>query len=374
MYCQNCGKEVSGNFCQNCGKAVNAPPAPPNNYYAPAPKAKQDRSTAFKVFSVLSSIFCGLSLVAYWFSAASTSVSATLLATHFIGICLFFVMSNILAIKIQPAKQGLSVIFYSLSCIGLLFIALMGFQYSLAVLAICIVTVILIILTGVFGATATKIPMQKRKIIIIAVILLALSIATYGGARIANAKQNARLSEVTINGITPTKEQLDIIDEDYVLRRSLHRELYKEKLDDLNYTKSDNQSDTLPGTEYFTSNYPECKYLQIDNSSLSFGLWTATVYNITYKPVKLDDENLKNVVEVYATVFDREFALENTSYTFDEIVSTPVPTEGTLSYHSVSSPEDETQIEITITVNQNGYATLSVMYLFPVENQQIYGD
>ncbi len=364
MFCQNCGKEVTGNFCPNCGAAVHGSPTPAPIPIAPA-KEKKDTTKLFKLFSVLSSVLCGLSLVTYLASAFSKSVPEALFAIHMVGICLFAVMSVILAVKIQPVKQGLSGVFYALSCAGLLFIALIGFQYSLVVLAVCLLTVIFVIATAVIGAKVEKTRLQKRSVVVTVAILLILSLATYGGARIANSQRNARLSDISINGVTLTKEQLDIIDEDYILRLSMHKELALDKLSELKYIKSDSQSSTLPGTEYHTNTYPECDNLPIDTSSISYHLGTATVYDVTYKPVKLDDENLRKTVEIYMALTGRKFKLDDSEYSFDDIVATPTLEESSATYRSNSSPDDDIQLSLNLSVNKNGYATFRVIYIFP---------
>ncbi len=364
MFCQNCGKEVTGNFCPNCGTSVNGSPTPAPIPNAPA-KEKKDTTKLFKIFSILSSVLCGLSLVVYLASAFSKSVTEALVAIHMVGICLFAVMSVILAVKIQPAKQGLSGVFYALSCAGLLFVVLMGFQYSLAVLAVCLLSVIFVIVTAIVGVKVEKARFQKSSIIVTVAVLLILSLVTYGGARIANSQRNARLSDISINGVTLTQEQLDIIDEDYILRLGMHKELTLDKLSDLNYMMSDSQSSTLSGTEYHTSNYPECNYLQIDTSSISYNFGTATAYDVTYKPVKLDDENLRKTVEVYTTLTSRNFKFDDSEYSFDDIVAAPAPEESSVSYWSDSSPDDDIDLNLNIVVNKNGYATFSVMYILP---------
>lgn len=87
--------------------------------------------------------------------------------------------------------------------------------------------------------------------------------------RITNYQHNTWLSDVTINGVALTKEQLDFIDENYILRYSEHEELTGSKLEDLNFEQSERQSDIVPGMEYHSTDIPACDVLQVDSSSLS---------------------------------------------------------------------------------------------------------
>lgn len=364
MYCQNCGKEVTGNFCPNCGAAVNGSPTPAPIPNAPA-KEKKDTTKLFKIFSILSSVLCCLSLFVYLVSAFFEGVSDFLTALHIVGLSLFFVMSVILAVKIQPAKQWLSAIFYALSCGGLLIIVFFGFSYSFVVFALCLITIIFVIITAVFGKKVEKTNIQIRRIIAIAAILLAVSFATFAIARAINSRRNARLSDVSINGVQLTKEQLAVIDEDYILRLAMHNDLMLDNLADLNFKNSTNQSDTIPGIEYDTTDYPECDFLQIDTSSISYDVGTATVYDVTYNPVKIDDENLRKTVEIYMSLTGKNFMLGDSEYSFDDIVTSPTLEDGSASYRSNSSPDDDINLSLNLVVNKNGYATFSVMYIFP---------
>lgn len=365
MYCQNCGKEVTGNFCPNCGKEVNSSPAPTSS--TPESKTK-DKTKLFKIFSIISSAFCVLSLIVYFVSSFSKDISHTHISALMIGFCLFPVMSVLLAVNIQPAKQWLSALFYALSCGGLLFIGFLGFTYSLAVLGICWLSVILVIITAVFGRTAKAGQLNTKKIIIIAAVLVALSVVISAGEQISNTKRNKRLSDISINGVKLSQEQLDVIDEEYILRRSMHKELTVDRLEDLGFEKSDRQSVIMPGTEYGTSDYSkvnEQTYLQIEYSSLSFSNGYATTYSIAYKPVKLDDENLRKTVEIYTALTGNNFTLDGSEYSFDDIVAAPVLEEDDAYYWNNSAIGSDVNLSINIRVNKNGYATLDVTYIFP---------
>lgn len=369
MFCQNCGKEVTGNFCQNCGASVVNPSAhTPLQTPIQTPPAQTNSNTTklFKIFSIVSSVFCGFSLLSYLLSTLTKDSTDTRASVLMIGFSLFFVMSSIPATIIQPSKQGLSALFYALSCAGLLFIGFMGTMYSVFVTLLCIVSVVLIIVTAVLGKKVQTEPLQTKKVIAVFVCLLILSVGIIAGERITNQQRNNRLSNISINGVSFSKEQLDIIDEDYIIRRSMQRELTTEKLEDFNYKKSESQSAIIPGTEYYASDYPECNYLQIENSFLSQNPnGTLSTYNVEYSPVKLDNENLKKVIDVYSTITGDKFSCDNDTYTFSDILSAQLPEEGFITYTYLSPADADTDITISIRVNRNGYATLEVNYLFP---------
>lgn len=369
MFCQNCGKEVTGNFCQNCGASVVNPSAHiPLQTPIQTPHAQTNSNTTklFKIFSIISSVFCGFSLLSYLLSTLTKDSTDTRASVLMIGFSLFFVMASIPATIIQPSKQGLSALFYALSCAGLLFIGFMGTMYSVFVTLLCIVSVVLIIVTAVLGKKVQTEPLQTKKVIAVFVCLLILSVGIIAGERITNQQRNNRLSNISINGVSFSKEQLDIIDEDYIIRRSMQRELTTEKLEDFNYKKSESQSAIIPGTEYYASDYPECNYLQIENSFLSQNSnGTLSTYNVEYSPVKLDNENLKKVIDVYSTITGDKFSCDNDTYTFSDILSAQLPEEGFITYTYLSPADADTDITISIRVNRNGYATLEVNYLFP---------
>lgn len=369
MYCQNCGKEVTGNFCQNCGASVSNPPAYTSlqtQIQTPPTQSNSNTTKLFKIFSIVSSVFCGLSLLTFLLSTFTEDSTDTRMSVLMIGFSLFFVLASIPATMIQPSKQGLSALFYALSCAGLLFIGFMGTMYSFFVTLLCIVSVVLVIITAILGKKLQTKPLQTKKVIAVFACLLVLSVGIIAGERITNNQRNNRLSNISINGISFSKEQLDIIDEDYIIRRSIQHELTAEKLEDFNYKRAENQSAIIPGTEYRSSDYPECNYLQIENSFLSHNSnGTLSSYNVEYTPVKLDNENLKKVIEVYSAITGDKFLSDNNTYTFSDILSAQLPEEGFITYTYLSPADADTDITISIRVNRNGYATLEVSYLFP---------
>lgn len=369
MYCQNCGKEVTGNFCQNCGASVSNPSAyTPLQTQIQTPPTQSNSNTTkfFKIFSIVSSVFCGLSLLTFLLSTFTEDSTDTRMSVLMIGFSLFFVLASIPATMIQPSKQGISALFYALSCAGLLFIGFMGTMYSFFVTLLCIVSVVLVIVTAILGKKLQTKPLQTKKVIAVFACLLVLSVGIIAGERITNNQRNNRLSNISINGISLSKEQLDIIDEDYIIRRSIQHELTAEKLEDFNYKRAENQSAIIPGTEYRSSDYPECNYLQIENSFLSHNSnGTLSSYNVEYTPVKLDNENLKKVIEVYSAITGDKFLSDNNTYTFSDILSAQLPEEGFITYTYLSPADADTDITISIRVNRNGYVTLEVSYLFP---------
>lgn len=373
MFCQKCGKEVTGNFCQNCGASVgNQPTNTPLQSPIQTPPTQLNSNTTklFKILSIISSVFCGFSLLSYLLSTLAEDSTDTRASILMIGFSLFFVMASIPATIIQPSKQGLSALFYALSCAGLLFIGFMGTMYSFFVTLLCIVSVILIIATAILGKKVQTKPLQAKKVIAVFACLLILSVGIIAGERITNQQRNNRLSNISINGVSFSKEQLDIIDEDYIIRRSMQRELTTEKLEDFNYKKSESQSAIIPGTEYYTSDYPECNYLQVASSSLSHNSnGTLSTYNIEYSPVKLDNENLKKVIDVYSVITGDKFSRDNNTYTFSDILSAQLPEEEFITYTYLSPSDADTDITISIRVNRNGYATLEVIYLFSEATQ-----
>ena len=372
MYCRNCGTEVTGNFCPNCGTSVTSETVTSSVQNIIPTQSGNTAKKSFSVLSIISSLLCGLSLLSYLVSTFSHDITDLHVSLLMIGFCLFFVMSVIPAVIIQPAKQGLSVLFYLFSCIGLLFIGFLGLSYSPFVPVICLLAVIFVIVTAVFGRSVHTKRLQTKKAFAVVAVLIVLSVVIVVGERISNTSRNTRLSDISINGVSLTQEQLDYIDEDYVIRRSLHQELTIDKVKDLNYAISENQSEIIPGTEYYTSNYPDCNFLQVDTSSLSLLGTMATTYSIRYAPVDLQDENLQQALSVYGEILGDTFECNGEVYTFSEILAAS-PVEDQIVYHNsnLSDTSREISIDVSLWVNQNGYAELDVMYMFPeaIENQ-----
>lgn len=209
----------------------------------------------------------------------------------------------------------------------------------------------------------SKLPVKR--LVLTASILIILSVVVLTVERITNYQRNTWLSDVTINGVALTKEQLDFIDENYILRCSEHEELTDGKLEDLNFEQSERQSDIVPGMEYHSTDIPTCDVLQVDSVSLSVTQNLATSYSVLYSPVKITDENLKKVLEVYAVLLGDEFKCDEVSYTLDALLKNPLPQDGSVVYSNTTSPKGGTHISLSLFVNQNGYAELDVMYLFP---------
>lgn len=360
MFCKNCGKEVDGNFCQHCGCPVS------ETILNETTQTQKRAHKAFHILSIITSVLCVLSLVSFFGSTLLNETSDVHISLILISFCLPFVMSVLLAAKIQPAKQGISVLLYFFSCAGLLFIGFVGLSYSLTVTALCALTVVFELVTAIFGQkirTGAKLPVKR--IVLTASIFILLSVVVLTVERITNYQHNARLSDVIINGVALTKEQLDYIDENYILRYSEHAELADGKLEDLNFEQSERQSDIVPGIEYRSTEIPDCEILQVESASLSVMKNLATSYSVRYSPVKITDENLKKVLEVYAVLLGDEFKCDDVSYTLDELLKNPLPQDGSVVYSNITSPKGGTHISLSLFVNQNGYAELDVMYLFP---------
>ncbi len=70
-------------------------------------------------------------------------------------------------------------------------------------------------------------------------------------------------------------------------------------------------------------------------------------------------------IQMYARIKTQVGKLDDSEYSFDDIVSAPVPDEGSAFYWSSSAPDDDINLSLNLSVTKNGYATFSVMYIFP---------
>lgn len=110
MFHKNCGKKTEPALGAANENDVAA--ALENGFDAPV-KSKFHRTNSFRLLSAITCTFCGLLWAALFLSSFWLDLFVIHLKPVFFSISLFLVMSVIFAVKLQPAKQGLSALLFS---------------------------------------------------------------------------------------------------------------------------------------------------------------------------------------------------------------------------------------------------------------------
>jgi|GEM_PF-2391217 hypothetical protein len=337
-----------------------------NGFDAPV-KSKFYRINSFRLLSAITCTFCGLLWVALFLSSFWLDLFVIHLKPVFFSISLFLVMSVIFAVKLQPAKQGLSAFLYLISCVSLLYIGFAIFLLIPLLALLCVQAVLLEIITAVLGRKEKDAQFSGKKVLRIAAVFLTLSVFIFAGESLLYHRHTSELSKATLNGVALTKEQWDCIDEDYFLRCGIQNRLIPEGLGVLGYRKElVLYPSRLNGELYTQYRFPPCKGLQPKIAILSVTKNRVGTYSVLYGPVSPDDEKLKNYLDAISVVIGDNYICEGKVYTSEEILSLAAPDKANLTYKNrlEASSEMET-IFIELTVEENGYISVSALYAFP---------
>lgn len=182
MYCQNCGKEVTGNFCQNCGVAV-APNVPPQNAQSaqsqstPITSTTENKSDKFsKPIFIVSLVFS----VLLFFRSAYTLFSVSLVnlqddsAFILIGCGAPFALCVLIGAALRGKSNVAASIFYVLSILASLFMCCAGLAVSDDFLLVALLCIPFIILTWIFGNRCSSLKISKAPLIVFAVLIIAV--------------------------------------------------------------------------------------------------------------------------------------------------------------------------------------------------------
>lgn len=333
-------------------------------------KPAESQNSSQKSFQLLSAItctFCGLLWAALLLSSFWIDLFTIHLGPVFFAVSFFLVMSVVFAVKIQPANQGLSVLFYSVSCVTLLYIGFFVFSLIPILVIFCVQAFLLEIVTAVLGRKEKDAQFSGKKVLRIAAVFLALSVFIFAGESLLYHRRTSELSKATLNGVALTKEQWDCIDEDYILRCGIQNRLIPEGLGVLGYGKPIAiQPDTLNGTLYNQYSFPSYKGLQAEDTTLSVTENHVGVYGVFYTSVRPDDKNLRKFLDTYSVVLGDNYIYKDEVYTSEEILSLAAPDKAYQRYKNqwIDSAEKKT-ISVGLTIEENGDISVETMYVFP---------
>lgn len=182
MYCQNCGKEVTGNFCQNCGVAV-APNVPSQNAQSAQsqniPTTSTTNNKSDKISKPIFIISLVFSVLLFFRSAyALFSVSIVNLqddsAFILIGCGAPFALCVLIGAALRGKSNLAASIFYVLSILASLFMCCAGLAVSDDFLLIALLCIPFIILTWIFGNRCSSPKISKAPLIVFAVLVIAV--------------------------------------------------------------------------------------------------------------------------------------------------------------------------------------------------------
>lgn len=227
--------------------------------------------------------------------------------------------------------------------------------------------VLLEIITAAVGRKEKSKLISGKKALRIVAVFLTLSVFIFAGESLLYHRHTSELSKATLNGVTLTQAQWDSVDEGYILRCGIQNRLIPEELSVLGYRKElVLYPSRLNGDLYIQYRFPACKGLQPKIAMLSVIENRVGTYSVLYEPVSPDDEKLKNYLDAISVVIGDNYICEGKVYTSEEILSLAAPDKANLTYKNrlEASSEMET-IFIELTVEENGYISVSALYAFP---------
>ncbi len=182
MYCQNCGKEVTGNFCQNCGAAItsNAPmqivtsAQPQTAQTIPNSENKSDKFSKpiFIVSLVISVLLFFRSAYGLFYVSLVNFQDDS--AFVLIGCSAPFALCVLIGAALRGKSKIAASIFYVLSILASLFMCCAGLAVSNDFLLIALLCTPFIILTWIFGNRCATPKISKTPLIIFAVLVIVI--------------------------------------------------------------------------------------------------------------------------------------------------------------------------------------------------------
>lgn len=179
MFCQNCGKEVTGNFCSNCGVAVQATARQNSEsakVYDSVVLAKTNKYS--KLLHIASLVF---SVFIYFYSVFKIFLSAIsvpdpdipLVAIGIAACCAPFSLAVLLASALRGKSKVASSIFYILPILSSVFLCCLNLAFSDDFLLFALLNIPFVVLAWIFGNRCALKKVSKAQIIVFVVLILA---------------------------------------------------------------------------------------------------------------------------------------------------------------------------------------------------------
>ena len=369
MLFKNRGKKTEpalGAENENDVAAVNEIATGENGLDSTSVAAQSRRQKAFRIFAAITCTLCGLLWAAFFISSFFVDVLVIRFEPLFFAGMFFTVLSVVTAVKIQPAKQGLSVPFYVISCLSLLLISLIYFSSVMILYWWSLVACILEIITAILGRKEKKKPFSGKMFLRLIAGLLAASVLVFAGEALLYRQRTTELSKATLNGVSLTKEEWACIDEEYVLRCGLQGRLDRVGLSLLGYEEAWLQPDKMQGVLYHQKEaYMDDMKLQAKYATISVVDGQIGMYSVTFAPVKPTNQDLINFLDVYARVIGDNFSYGDKTYTAKEVLALASPAYAKQSFRNMIRMSENGIVGITLDIEGNGDVTAFVTIMFP---------
>lgn len=338
-----------------------------NNFDSSSVAAQSRRQKAFRIFAAITCTLCGLLWAAFFISSFFVDLLVIQLRPLFFAGAFFTVLSVVAAVKIQPAKQGLSVLFYVISCLSLLLISLFYLSSVMILYWWYLVACILEIITAILGRKEKKKPFSGKMFLRLFAGLLAASVLVFTGEALLYRQRTTELSKATLNGVALTKEEWACIDEEYVLRCGLQGRLNRAGLSWLGYEKDSWQPDTVQGELYHQKDvYMDYAKLQAEYVIVTVVDGQIGMYSVTFAPVKPTNQDLINFLDVYARVIGDNYSYGDKTYTAKEVLALASPAYAQQSFRNMITTVENSVASITLNIEENGDVSAFVTIMFPV--------
>lgn len=329
--------------------------------------AQSRRQKAFRIFAAITCTLCGLLWAAFFISSFFVDVLVIRFEPLFFAGMFFTVLSVVTAVKIQPAKQGLSVPFYVISCLSLLLISLIYFSSVMILYWWSLVACILEIITAILGRKEKKKPFSGKMFLRLIAGLLAASVLVFAGEALLYRQRTTELSKATLNGVSLTKEEWACIDETYVLRCGLQGRLNRVAVSRLGYEEAWSQPDKMQGVLYHQKEaYMDDLKLQAKYATISVVDGQIGMYSVSFAPVKPTNQDLKNLLDVYARVIGDNFSYGDKTYTAKEVLALASPAYAKQSFRNTITTVDKGVAGIVLDIKGNGDVSAIVTIMFRI--------
>lgn len=371
MFYKNRGKKAEADFGATRENVVaaaneNEIATGENKLDSSSVAAQSRRQKAFRIFAAITCTLCGLLWAAFFISSFFVDVfviqSKPLLFTG----TFFTVLSVVAAVKIQPAKQGLSVLFYIISCLSLLLISLFYISSVKILYWWYLVACILEIITAILGRKEKKKPFSGKMFLRLIAGLLAASVLVFAGEALLYRQRTTELSKATLNGVSLTKEEWACIDETYVLRCGLQGRLDRVGLSLLGYEEAWLQPDKMQGVLYHQKEaYMDDMKLQAKYATISVVDGQIGMYSVSFAPVNPTNQDLINFLDVYARIIGDNYSCGDKTYTAKEVLALASPAYAKQSFRNMIRMSENGIVGITLDIEENGDVTAFVTIMFP---------
>lgn len=328
--------------------------------------AQSRRQKAFRIFAAITCTLCGLLWAAFFISSFFVDVLVIRFEPLFFAGTFFTVLSVVAAVKIQPAKQGLSIPFYVISCLSLLLISLIYFSSVMILYWWYLVACILEIITAILGRKEKKKPFSGKMFLRLIAGLLATSVLVFAGEALLYRQRTTELSKATLNGVSLTKEEWACIDEEYVLRCGLQGRLNRVAVSRLGYEEAWSQSDKMQGVLYHQKEaYMDDMKLQAKYATISVVDGQIGMYSVSFAPVNPTNQDLINFLDVYARIIGDNYSCGDKTYTAKEVLALASPAYAKQSFRNMIRMSENGIVGITLDIEENGDVTAFVTIMFP---------